>query len=40
LVEFGQDRGFKVWVRKSDIAGIKSPVTTPPPREGAIEDKK
>jgi len=40
LVEFGQDRGIKVWVRKSDIAGVKSPIMTPPPREDAIEDKK
>ena len=30
LIEFGEGRGFKVWVRKSDIAGIKSPVMTPP----------
>ena len=39
LVEFGQDRGFKVWVRKSDIAGVRSPVMTPPPKDGeVIED--
>jgi len=30
LVEFGENRGLKVWVRKTDIAGIKSPVMTPP----------
>ncbi|MCL2574703.1 MAG: preprotein translocase subunit YajC [Defluviitaleaceae bacterium] len=44
LVEFGQDRGFKVWVRKSDIAGVRSPVMTPPPKDGEVvkevEDKK
>lgn len=33
LVEFGEGRGFKVWVRKGDIAGIKSPVMTPPASE-------
>jgi len=37
LVEFGEGRGFKVWVRKSDIAGIRTPVMTPPP---ASDDKK
>ena len=31
LIEFGEGRGFKVWVRKNDIAGIKTPVMTPPP---------
>ena len=30
LVEFGEGRGFKVWVRKNDISGIKTPVMTPP----------
>ena len=30
LVEFGEGRGFKVWVRKSDIAGVKTPMTTTP----------
>ena len=30
LVEFGEGKGFKVWVRKSDIAGIKTPIMTPP----------
>ncbi|MCL2397458.1 MAG: preprotein translocase subunit YajC [Defluviitaleaceae bacterium] len=31
LIEFGEGRGFKVWVRKNDIAGVKTPVMTPPP---------
>jgi len=32
LVEFGEgSRGVKIWVRKSDIAVIKSPTMTPPP---------
>jgi len=43
LVEFGQDRGIKVWVRKTDIAGVRSPVMTPPPKGDEpvkeIEDK-
>jgi len=30
LIEFGENRGLNVWVRKTDIAGIKSPVTTAP----------
>jgi len=30
LVEFGETRGFKVWVRKGDIAGVKTPIMTPP----------
>jgi len=30
LIEFGEGRGFKVWVRKNDISGIKTPVMTPP----------
>ncbi|MCL2350483.1 MAG: preprotein translocase subunit YajC [Defluviitaleaceae bacterium] len=28
LVEFGENRGLRVWVRKTDIAGAKAPVTT------------
>ena len=43
LVEFGQDRGFKVWVRRADIAGVREPVMTPPPKGDEpkkIEDKK
>ncbi|MDR2167567.1 MAG: preprotein translocase subunit YajC [Clostridiales bacterium] len=28
LIEFGENRGLRVWVRKSDIAGIKSPTTS------------
>jgi len=39
LVEFGQDRGVKVWVRKSDIAGVRSPVMTPPPKGEVVEDR-
>ena len=31
LVEFGENRGIKVWVRKFDISANKTPVTTPPP---------
>jgi len=30
LIEFGENRGIRVWVRKSDIAGIKTPMMTPP----------
>jgi preprotein translocase subunit YajC len=33
LIEFGENRGVRVWVRKGDIAGIKVPVMTPPPAE-------
>ena len=40
-IEFGDRGGFKVWVRKSDIAGPKSPSTSAPKtEEKAIEDKK
>jgi len=40
LVEFGEGRGFKVWVRKSDIAGVKTPMTTTPSASDAeIKDK-
>ncbi|MCL2753924.1 MAG: preprotein translocase subunit YajC [Defluviitaleaceae bacterium] len=35
LIEFGENRGLNVWVRKSDIAGIKSPTTTAPKKEEA-----
>ena len=28
LVEFGENRGLNIWVRKSDIAGSKAPTTT------------
>jgi len=34
LVEFGEGRGFKVWIRKSDIAGERSPDMTPPQKTG------
>ena len=39
LVEFGEGRGFKVWVRKSDIAGVKTPVMTPPAKTEAAVGK-
>ena len=39
LIEFGEGRGFKVWVRKVDIAGIKSPVTTALKDDDAKNDK-
>jgi len=38
LVEFGENRGVRVWIRKSDVLGVKSPTTTPPPAD-KIEDK-
>ena len=45
LVEFGEGgRSIKIWIRRTDIAGVRSPVMTPPakveepPKE--IEDKK
>jgi len=37
LIEFGENRGLNVWVRKSDIAGIKSPTTTAPKKEEATK---
>jgi len=43
MVEFGENRGVRVWVRKSDVLGVKAPSTTPPPAEPVadkIEDKK
>ena len=30
LIEFGENRGVRVWIRKSDVLGVKEPVTTPP----------
>jgi preprotein translocase subunit YajC len=38
IIEFGTSRGIRVPVQKSDVIGIKSPKTTPPPKE-AIEKK-
>lgn len=38
LVEFGENRGVRIWIRKSDITGIKTPITTPVPAD-SIEDK-
>ena len=43
LVELGENRGVRVWVRKSDVLGVKEPSTTPPPAdktEEKAEDKK
>ena len=40
LVEFGQDRGIKIWVRKTDIAGVRTPVMTPPPKDGEVKETK
>jgi len=43
LVEFGENRGVRIWIRKSDVLGIKEPITTPPPepaKETPAEDKK
>ncbi|MCL2416049.1 MAG: preprotein translocase subunit YajC [Defluviitaleaceae bacterium] len=33
LIEFGEGRGIRVWVRKSDIADVRTPVMTPPPKQ-------
>ncbi|MCL2353175.1 MAG: preprotein translocase subunit YajC [Defluviitaleaceae bacterium] len=41
LVEFGENKGVNVWVRKHDIAGVKSPTTTVTKTDTpAVEDKK
>ncbi|MCL2855270.1 MAG: preprotein translocase subunit YajC [Defluviitaleaceae bacterium] len=41
LIEFGENKSLRVWVRKGDIAGIKSPTTTASKDDApAIEDKK
>lgn len=41
LIEFGENKSLRVWVRKGDIAGIKSPTITPDRGETpATEDKK
>ena len=37
LVEFGEGKGIRIWVRKSDISGIKTPTMTPPPAEPAAK---
>ena len=39
LIEFGEGKGFRVWVRKSDIAGIRTPVMTPPIKEAESPSK-
>lgn len=38
LVEFGENRGVRIWVRKNDIIANSTPVTTPLPTESG-EDK-
>lgn len=38
LVEFGENRGVRIWVRKNDIVGISAPVTTMSVE--SIEEKK
>jgi preprotein translocase subunit YajC len=40
LIEFGENRGLKIWIRKSDIAGIKSPTTTTPRGDDSPTDSK
>ncbi|MCL2619815.1 MAG: preprotein translocase subunit YajC [Defluviitaleaceae bacterium] len=41
LIEFGENKSLRVWVRKGDIAGNKTPTTTPDRGETpAVEDKK
>ena len=37
LIEFGEGRGTRIWVRKSDISGIKTPTMTPPPAQSTGE---
>lgn len=39
LIEFGENRGVRIWVRKSDVIGIKTPIITPLSAD-SIEDKK
>ena len=39
VVEFGTNRGVRVPVRKSDIQGIKTPTTTPPPVKESLPVK-
>ena len=38
IVEFGQNRGIRIPVLKSDVLGIREPKLTPPPK--VIEDKE
>jgi len=38
IVEFGTNRGIRIPVQKSDVLGIRTPKTTPAPKE-AIEQK-
>ena len=41
VVEFGEGgRSVKVPVRKTDIAGVRLPVLTPPPKDGEVVDDK
>ena len=34
MIEFGTNKGIRIPVRKTDIVGIKSPITTPSKEEG------
>ena len=38
IVEFGTNRGIRIPIQKSDVLGVRSPKTTPPPKE-ALEKK-
>ncbi|MCL2169244.1 MAG: preprotein translocase subunit YajC [Defluviitaleaceae bacterium] len=40
LIEFGENRGLQVWVRKSDVAGPKSPSTSAETPATSVETKK
>ncbi|MDR1705583.1 MAG: preprotein translocase subunit YajC [Clostridiales bacterium] len=40
IIEFGDNRGVRVPVRKSDVLGIKTPDMSPPNREITDEDEK
>jgi len=40
LIEFGERGGMRVWVRKSDIAGPKSPSTAPQKAEDKPAEEK
>ena len=35
VVEFGQNRGIRIPVLKSDVLGVREPKLTPPPKEAA-----
>ena len=41
MIEFGDNRGIRVPVRKTDVSGVKTPNMAPPGRETEqVEDKK